>query len=70
MITKKDAIKLGKEICKPAMEVINDTDHFALTIKGTCITIMDRMWFNVFDSKLKEQFLFNKENFYKESGWI
>lgn len=71
MITKKDAIKLGKQIIQPALQAQKENcGNDGLTIRGTVINILDNVWYEVFDNKLKEQFGFNKENFYSESGWM
>lgn len=70
MITKKDAIKIGQQIVNPALEAKTEKDDVLRhTIRGTVITILDNVWYNLFDGKTKEYFGYNKDTFYKESGW-
>lgn len=71
MITKSDAIKLGKEIVQPALLVMSEPNNtLRHTMRGTVIIILDGLWYNVFDDKLKKSFNYNKDTFYAESGWV
>lgn len=70
MITHKDAIKLGQQIVFPAVKCKDDPNEVARhSIRGTVIIIMDNLWYNVFDDRIKASFNYNKDLFYKESGW-
>ena len=66
MITKVDAIKIGKAIVAGAnreKDMCNKSEHYH--INGTLVYALDNLWYDVFSAKLRESFGFDKDNFYK-----
>ena len=84
MITKQDAIKLGKAITKVAAEASKpkllpitqtpapETQQEAAMrhcVRGTCIYALDNVWYDVLPVRTREQFGNNRDNFYKACDW-
>jgi hypothetical protein len=67
MITKSDAIKIGKAIVAGAnREKQRGESRWAqLHVNGALVYALDNLWYDVFSPKLREAFGFDKENFYK-----
>lgn len=68
MITKTDAIKIGKAIVSGAnreKEQYGDKTGVNYHINGALIYALDNLWYDVFSAKLRDSFGFDKENFYK-----
>lgn len=66
MITKSDAIKIGKAIVAGAnreKDMCNKSEHYH--INGALVSALNNLWYDVFTAKLRESFDYNTENFYK-----
>lgn len=67
MITKADAIKIGKAIVAGANREKENQEsqwvHFH--VNGALVYALDNLWYDVFTCKLRESFDYNKEIFYK-----
>jgi hypothetical protein len=67
MITKQDAIKIGKAIVAGAAcekEQYKADAGIRFHVNGALIYALDNLWYSVFSDKLKESFNFDKGNFY------
>lgn len=72
MLTKKDAITIGKTFVDAANKVKYKDNKIILggnasneQINSVLIEALDSLWYDVFSEKVKEQFNYDKENFYK-----
>ena len=67
MITKSDAIKIGKAIVAGANreKERGESRWVHLHVNGTLVYALDNLWYDVFTAKLRESFGFDKDNFYK-----
>ena len=69
MITKKDAIALGKAISSGASaekaNCFNRQDE-VYAIQGATYRMLNNIWYDVLPSKVKEQFGFDSQNFINE----
>ncbi len=69
MITKTDALTIGKAILKILPEIRNEPKEvYRNLMRGILIYTMDNFW-NTLSIKTKESFK-SKENFYTECGWV
>jgi hypothetical protein len=67
MITKQDALNIGKAIVAGAArekEQYNGVSSIRFHVDGALIYALDNLWYTVFSNKLKEAFNFDKSNFY------
>ena len=67
MITKQDAINIGKAIVAGAdreKENYKGEARISFHVNGALIYALDNLWYSVFSNKLKEAFDFDKNNFY------
>ena len=79
MLTKNDAIKVGKVICDVARRIGNDSNksdyHLTLMGRGTCIYAMDGIWQDVVPLKIKYPHgqdnlsVYTKDQWYRDCGW-
>jgi hypothetical protein len=73
MLTKKDAIAVGKAICDAARRVSETSAESERNLvhmgRGTCIYAMDNLWYDVFPPKVRDYFGLNKDAFYEACGW-
>lgn len=69
MITKKDAIMVGKAIVAAATrekENYNNEKEPCWIINGVQFYALDNLWYDVFSNKLKEQFGYDRNKFIDE----
>ncbi len=85
MLTKTDAIKVGKAICDAVRrEQENNTGKTVLgtdaprdnvqsnrvyAARGTGAYAMDNLWYDVLTNKVKEQFNHDRNEFMKACNW-
>lgn len=72
MITVKDAIAVGAAICHAAQEVSKDAatpDVQKHLVRGTCLTALDIIWYDVLPDKTRAMFSYSKDVYYRECGW-
>lgn len=67
MITKSDAIKIGKAIVAGTNREKNQYAEASVRfhVNGALVYALDNLWYDVFSAKLRESFGFDKDNFYK-----
>ena len=67
MITKVDAIKIGKAVVAGANREKDKYSEAGVRyhVNGALVYALDNLWYDVFSAKLKEAFGFDRENFYK-----
>jgi hypothetical protein len=66
MITKKDAIAIGKEIvagCKKEQDNNYNEQNISFALNGAALRGLENLWYNVFTNKLKEQFGYQFESY-------
>jgi hypothetical protein len=69
MITKKDAIAVGKAIVAAATrekENYNNEKEPRWVANGVQFYALDNLWYDVFSNKLKEQFGYDRNKFIDE----
>ena len=69
MITKKDAIAVGKAVVAAAnreKETHYNQQEPRWIINGVLFYTLDNLWYDVFSSKLKEQFGYDRNKFFDE----
>ena len=69
MITKKDAIAVGKAVVAAAnreKENNNNEKDALWIINGVQFYALDNLWYDVFSNKLKEQFGYDRNKFIDE----
>lgn len=69
MITKKEAIMVGKAIVAAATrekENYNNEKEPCWIINGVQFYALDNLWYDVFSNKLKEQFGYDRNKFIDE----
>jgi hypothetical protein len=69
MITKKDAIAVGKAVVAAAnreKENNNNEKEARWIINGVQFYALDNLWYDVFHNKLREQFGFDRDKFIDE----
>ena len=69
MITKKDAIAVGKAVVAAAnreKENHHNQQESCCIINGVQFYALDNLWYDVFSDKLKEQFGYDRNKFIDE----
>lgn len=72
MITKKEAVLVGKQVILGLEREAANMDSTVLTPsqRGIAMYILDNLWYDVFTIKLKEQFGYDKQQYYRAVGFI
>jgi hypothetical protein len=72
MITQANAVAVGKAICDTARKADADKERNPNAyhiVRGTCITALDIIWYDVLPQKTKEMFNFSKQEYYRQCNW-
>ena len=72
MITKKEAILVGKQVILGLEREAANIDSTVLTPsqRGIAMYILDNLWYDAFTIKLKEQFGNDKQQYYRAVSFI
>lgn len=69
MITKKDAIAIGKAIvagCKQEQDNNFNEQNISFALNGAALRGLQNLWYTVFSGKVKEQFGYDFEAYRKQ----
>ena len=64
MITKNDAIAIGKSIVAACSREKEQSPDSRYNVNGACGYALDNLWYDVFPVRTKEQFKYNIVEFY------
>lgn len=72
MITKKEAVLIGKQVI---LGLEREAANIASTVltpsqQGIAMYILDNLWYDAFTFKLKEQLGHDKQQYYRAVGFI
>ena len=65
MITKNDAIAIGKSIVAVCSREKEQSPASRENVNWACVHALDNLWYDVFPLRTKEQFNYNIAEFYK-----